>query len=261
MQSLRRTIPWLFQRSPFASVSLLTSVAGHNNKMATLDEVAGGDLGTLSPTDLEILDIFNVSHHQLPKEDKPCSTTTMTFQRSFDKELLDATMTVLKTGKLTPLIKEELKCTIQNRRLARGQEELMVDLTPSTHSHTLSPEEEASLDEKRKIRRERNRVAALKCRKKKREEQASLVEHCQMLEARNSELQQQLQQMEQEKNTILQALAEVRGLQLDVGGAFWSELMGGASNERGNVGGAMDLDVPHDEPLTDTGLCGTPVSP
>lgn len=113
---------------------MMQGVRLSTEKMATLEEVAGGDLGTLSPTDLEILDIFNVSQHHLTKEDKPCTTTTMAFQRSFDKELLDATMTVLKTGKLTPLIKEELKCTIQNRRLARGQEELMVDLTPSTHT-------------------------------------------------------------------------------------------------------------------------------
>lgn len=65
--------------------------------------------------------------------------------------------------------------------------------------------------------------------------------------------------MEQEKSAILQALAEVRGLQLDVGGAGWSELMGGASTQDDNVGGAIDVDIPHDELLSDMGLCGTPV--
>lgn len=40
--------------------------------------------------------------------------------------LLEATLVALETGELTPLVKEELKYTIQSRRLANGQGELGV---------------------------------------------------------------------------------------------------------------------------------------
>jgi hypothetical protein len=43
--------------------------------------------------------------------------------------LLEATLTALETGELTPLVKEELKYTIQSRRLANGQGELGVQFT------------------------------------------------------------------------------------------------------------------------------------
>jgi hypothetical protein len=43
--------------------------------------------------------------------------------------LLEATLVVLETGELTPLVKEELKYTIQSRRLANGQGELGVQFT------------------------------------------------------------------------------------------------------------------------------------
>ena len=40
--------------------------------------------------------------------------------------LIEATLTALETGEITPLVKEELKYTIQSRRLAQGQAELGV---------------------------------------------------------------------------------------------------------------------------------------
>ena len=43
--------------------------------------------------------------------------------------LLEATLVALETGELTPLVKEELKYTIQSRRLANGQRELGVQFT------------------------------------------------------------------------------------------------------------------------------------
>jgi hypothetical protein len=44
-----------------------------------------------------------------------------------NNQLFDATVTALETGNLSPLVKEELKYTIQSRRLAKGQRELKVD--------------------------------------------------------------------------------------------------------------------------------------
>lgn len=43
--------------------------------------------------------------------------------------LLETTLVALETGELTPLVKEELKYTIQSRRLANGQGELGVQFT------------------------------------------------------------------------------------------------------------------------------------
>lgn len=50
-----------------------------------------------------------------------------TFCNVNDEGLVQATVEVLKTGRLTPLIKEELKCTIQTRRLSEGKDELQVE--------------------------------------------------------------------------------------------------------------------------------------
>jgi hypothetical protein len=44
-----------------------------------------------------------------------------------NNQLFDATVTALETGNLSPFVKEELKYTIQSRRLAKGQRELKVD--------------------------------------------------------------------------------------------------------------------------------------
>lgn len=47
-----------------------------------------------------------------------------------DDELLQATCKAIETGQLTPIIKQELKCVIQCRRLADGKGELSINLTP-----------------------------------------------------------------------------------------------------------------------------------
>ena len=52
-----------------------------------------------------------------------------------DDTLLKATVESLCSGRLTPLIKEELKCRIQSRRLSEGKDELVLQ----THSPPLPP--------------------------------------------------------------------------------------------------------------------------
>ena len=44
-----------------------------------------------------------------------------------DSSLAEAAVSALTTGSLTPLVKEELKYAIQNKRLKTGKEELKVD--------------------------------------------------------------------------------------------------------------------------------------
>nr|KAG5710732.1 hypothetical protein BaRGS_035134 [Batillaria attramentaria] len=51
-----------------------------------------------------------------------------------DVALLRATVESLHTGRLTPLIKEELRCRIQSRRLSEGKDELTVQFESPTRS-------------------------------------------------------------------------------------------------------------------------------
>ena len=48
--------------------------------------------------------------------------------------LAKAVQTVNQTGSLTPLIKEELRYTIQNKRLLKGESELVVEPKKETQS-------------------------------------------------------------------------------------------------------------------------------
>ena len=57
-----------------------------------------------------------------------------------DAALLRATVESLHTGRLTPLIKEELRCRIQSRRLSEGKDELMVQFESPTRSEVSSDE-------------------------------------------------------------------------------------------------------------------------
>jgi hypothetical protein len=45
-------------------------------------------------------------------------------------KLMDAALVAMDTGDITPLVKEELKLTIQSRRLAAGVGELQVEFEP-----------------------------------------------------------------------------------------------------------------------------------
>lgn len=49
-----------------------------------------------------------------------------------DLTLVKATYAALESGRLTPLLKEELRCRIQSRRLSEGKDELMVEFTAPT---------------------------------------------------------------------------------------------------------------------------------
>ncbi|PVD26461.1 hypothetical protein C0Q70_14138 [Pomacea canaliculata] len=56
-----------------------------------------------------------------------------------DAALLRATVESLHTGRLTPLIKEELRCRIQSRRLSEGKDELTVHFESPTISEVSAP--------------------------------------------------------------------------------------------------------------------------
>ncbi|KAJ8944372.1 hypothetical protein NQ318_017691 [Aromia moschata] len=67
----------------------------------------------------------------------------------------------------------------------------------------LTPEDE----ERRRRRRERNKIAATKCRLKKRERTANLVHESESLETQNIELKNQLQELQNQKQSLVEMLS------------------------------------------------------
>ena len=62
--------------------------------------------------------------------------------KSSQDSLMDAAWVALDTGDITPLVKEELKLTIQSRRLASGKGELRVNFDAPTQSEVRERERE-----------------------------------------------------------------------------------------------------------------------
>ncbi|XP_046375543.1 cyclic AMP-dependent transcription factor ATF-3-like [Haliotis rubra] len=125
-----------------------------------------------------------------------------TFCNVNDEGLVQATVEVLKTGRLTPLIKEELKCTIQTRRLSEGKDELQVEFN-SPEKTSLRPEEV----ERQHRRREQNRRAAMKFRQKKKDRTEILLRETQKLQNANTTLRDEIDRLVRERNHLTEVLS------------------------------------------------------
>lgn len=115
-----------------------------------------------------------------------------------------------------PLVKEELRLTIQSKRLSHGlsadvssdasssSEQLTEHLRTSKGSgkRELNPEEM----ERRRRRRERNKIAAAKCRNKKKEKTESLQKESEKLETVNADLKAQIEELKQQKQQLVYML-------------------------------------------------------
>ncbi|XP_077341870.1 cyclic AMP-dependent transcription factor ATF-3 [Lithobates pipiens] len=124
----------------------------------------------------------------------PCLSPTMTF--AFE----DFT-------NLTPLVKEELRFTIQNKRIHAPctldsvvVAERPIEMTMAKTEFV--PEE----DDRKKRRRERNKVAAAKCRNKKKERTECLQKESEKLETINAELKAQIEELKNEKQHLIYML-------------------------------------------------------
>ncbi|XP_063418643.1 basic leucine zipper transcriptional factor ATF-like 3 isoform X1 [Mytilus trossulus] len=117
--------------------------------------------------------------------------------------LVDATLLALETGNMSPLIKEELKCTIQSRRLAKGQHEMEVEF-PEETKHELTEEERDKIDK----RREQNRLAAQRFRDRKKTNSTSLCKKIQELEADNTQKSYEIRNLRAEKAKLQTMLYE-----------------------------------------------------
>ena len=72
--------------------------------------------------------MFEINYYRLPDQlNRDLSELSFMADSPVDQKLADAAREVLLTGRLTPLIKEELKCKIQSRRLSMGQDEMEVN--------------------------------------------------------------------------------------------------------------------------------------
>ncbi|XP_069119277.1 cyclic AMP-dependent transcription factor ATF-3-like [Argopecten irradians] len=116
---------------------------------------------------------------------------------SVGEDLARAIQACQNTDSLLPMIKEELKYTIQNRRLLQGKAELAVHFTAPTKQQ-LRPEE----IKKKENRREQNRRAARKFRQKQAKQALDFQQRIKQLEKENAELRRELKELNQEKRYI-----------------------------------------------------------
>ncbi|BET01031.1 bZIP transcription factor [Nesidiocoris tenuis] len=133
----------------------------------------------------------------------------------------------------TQLIKEGLKLTIQSKRkssLSVSEEHqpapapLAQAVMPDRPSRNRTMSEDVSQDsqdyssggltpqdeERRRMRRERNKIAATKCRQKKRLRGENLIHESEVLESQNSELKMQIHALETEKRGLVSFLNDHR---------------------------------------------------
>ncbi|KAL5018403.1 hypothetical protein ScPMuIL_004125 [Solemya velum] len=105
-----------------------------------------------------------------------------------DVYLKNAVEKCIHGDSLMPLVKEELKCRIQIRRLSKGQSEIVLESeaapAPAPAKHPLTEEEVF----KKNARRRQNRESATRSRAKERQRIAHLLERVSQLEASNNKL-------------------------------------------------------------------------
>ena len=120
-----------------------------------------------------------------------------------DEKIFQAVNEALTTGSLTPLVKEELKCSIQSRRLKEGKSELKVAFTgPKTYE--LTPDEVVRVES----RRVQNRVAAQRFRERQKLKGEELQRKCHKLESLNTQLRHEMRKLRQEKEELKKTLEE-----------------------------------------------------
>ncbi|XP_067680975.1 uncharacterized protein [Haliotis asinina] len=114
-----------------------------------------------------------------------------------EERLARAAETSLKTKSISPVLREELRLSILNRRHANGQEELAVEFKEPV-KHELTPAE----IEKKVRRREQNRRAARRCREKKKRNQEGTFEGLAKVIEENQSLEAEINLLKSQKDAI-----------------------------------------------------------
>lgn len=126
-----------------------------------------------------------------------------TFQDDEDKQLVQAVEKCFKEGSNLPIIKQELRCKIQYRRLLSGQGEITLDRENKNIHYQLTENEVL----KRNRRRLQNRQSALRCREKQYIYQCKLENKVHDMEIKNEELQSNIDKLQKEKNNLVKILS------------------------------------------------------
>ncbi|CAK6979351.1 cyclic AMP-dependent transcription factor ATF-3 [Scomber scombrus] len=125
------------------------------------------------------------------------------------------TLTLDDFTNFTPIVKEELRLAIQSKRLSNG---LSADISSDGASSSSDrgfeelghsrPKREVTGEEhdRRKRRRERNKIAAAKCRNKKKEKTECLQKESEKLESHNADLKAQIEELKQQKQQLVYML-------------------------------------------------------
>ncbi|XP_046559834.1 fos-related antigen 1-like [Haliotis rubra] len=114
-----------------------------------------------------------------------------------EERLARAAETSLKTKSISPVLREELRLSILNRRHANGQEQLAVEFK-EPEKHELTPTE----IEKKVRRREQNRRAARRCREKKKRNQEGTFEGLAKVIEENQSLEAEINLLKSQKDAI-----------------------------------------------------------
>lgn len=132
------------------------------------------------------------------------SDCTSLEEGELDEDLVSATLEAFKTGKLTPLLKTELKCRIQKKCFEEGKD-LTLDDEPQLvqRKPPLLPFEV----ERQERRREQNRRAAKKFRLRKRQASGEMNKILVDLEEKNRQLKEEIKRLLTETDMFRTALS------------------------------------------------------
>ncbi|CAL1529433.1 unnamed protein product [Lymnaea stagnalis] len=119
-----------------------------------------------------------------------------------DEKIIKATLKSVQSGSLTPLIKEELRCTIQSRRLAEGKGELKVEFKSPPRKKDMTEDER-----KRAVKRRlQNREAAQRFRQKQKDTSDYLTGKIRRLESASNNLISDLKRLKEERDELQEML-------------------------------------------------------
>lgn len=118
-------------------------------------------------------------------------------------ELFNRAKESVETASLLPLLKDELRCKIQTKRMSQGLEELKVDFQ-------IKPPMPLTCEERRRqdSRKKNNRYSAKKCRSKKKEFLTGKQQELRQLLEKNRELRESIRSIESEKEYYISKLVQ-----------------------------------------------------
>ena len=100
------------------------------------------------------------------------------------------------------VVKKELRDAIRHKRLAKGLGELPEIEAKRPKTDELTPEEE----EKRRLRRERNKLAAFRCRQRRKQHIVELEQVTEQIQNSNDDLEREIEDLKQQKQQLEEML-------------------------------------------------------